>query len=164
MRPLAAVLLAAAVVAAASSLAQPAAAQPTPPTPATVEADSPAGVVARFHAALDAGDAAGAAAPLADEAVIYEEGHVERSKAEYVAGHLPSDIKFSQAVPSAVTARTALATDAVAYVVSETTTKGSYNGRAIDRIGLETMVLRRGPQGWRIVHIHWSSRAAPATP
>ena len=28
---------------------------------------------------------------------------------------------------------------------------------------LKSMVLRRTAEGWRIVHIHWSSRKAPAT-
>jgi ketosteroid isomerase-like protein len=28
----------------------------------------------------------------------------------------------------------------------------------VNSITLETMVLRRDADGWRIVHIHWSSR------
>jgi hypothetical protein len=38
----------------------------------------------------------------------------------------------------------------------------AFNGRPVDRLTVETMLLRRHADGWRIQHIHWSSRAAPA--
>ena len=38
-------------------------------------------------------------------------------------------------------------------------TTGQFNGRAVDRLTTETMVLKRLADGWRIHHIHWSSRA-----
>ncbi|HYE44575.1 MAG TPA: DUF4440 domain-containing protein [Caulobacter sp.] len=123
-------------------------------------AGDPAAAVADFHGALARGDGEAAAALLAEEAVIFEEGHVERSRAEYVAGHLPADMKFSAAVPATVTSRkTTLAGD-MALVLTEGAMRGAYNGKAVDRISIETVVLRRGPGGWRIVHIHWSGRPA----
>ncbi len=45
------------------------------------EAQEPAKAVDAFHAALAKGDGAAAAALLAEEALIYEGGHAERSKA-----------------------------------------------------------------------------------
>ena len=30
-------------------------------------------------------------------------------------------------------------------------------GRSVDSFDTETMVLHRSQEGWRIVHIHWSS-------
>ena len=48
----------------------------------------------------------------------------------------------------------------LATVISEGETTGTFKGKPIDSVTLETMTLRRGPDGWRIVHVHWSSRAA----
>src|SRR5215213_6277990 len=67
-----------------------------------------------FHSALRRGDAAGAAALLAEDALIFEEGGAERSRAEYVARHLAADIEFSGAVPGIVTSRSARASDGLA--------------------------------------------------
>jgi ketosteroid isomerase-like protein len=32
------------------------------------------------------------------------------------------------------------------------------DGKEATMLSTETMVLRRGTSGWKIVHIHWSSR------
>jgi ketosteroid isomerase-like protein len=34
---------------------------------------------------------------------------------------------------------------------------GEIDGKPLDLITTETMVLTREPEGWRIRHIHWSS-------
>jgi hypothetical protein len=36
---------------------------------------------------------------------------------------------------------------------------GTFQGRAVDLLGSELMVLSRSPDGWRIRAIGWSSRA-----
>lgn len=54
-----------------------------------------AAVVDAFHAALRRGDTRAAAALLSDDALIFETGGAERSKAEYAAHHLPADAEFS---------------------------------------------------------------------
>ena len=113
-----------------------------------------------FHAALRSGDSRTAAALLAADAVIYESGGVERSKAEYQASHLPADIEFSKAVPESLLRRSGAATASLAWIASEGRLSGTFRGKAVDRVTTETMVLRRTPRGWRIVHIHWSSAAA----
>src|SRR5215212_8672124 len=68
-----------------------------------VLARSAAAAVDAFHASLSRGDTHSAAALLAEDALIFEEGGVERNKAEYVARHLPADAAFSKTVSSAVT-------------------------------------------------------------
>ena len=85
---------------------------------------------------------------------------MERSKAEYAAHHLPADAVFSQAVKSLTTRRSGDAAGEMAWVSSEGRTTGTYKGKPIDRLTTETMVLRKAVDGWRIVHIHWSSAAA----
>lgn len=125
-----------------------------------VSARGAAATVDAFHAALHRGDTRSAAGLLADDALIFEQGGAERSRAEYSAHHLPADAAFSQGVQSTVTRRSAAATGRIAWIATEGRTTGTYKGRPIDQLTTETMILRYTPRGWRIVHIHWSSAAA----
>lgn len=125
-------------------------------------AEEPAGVVDSFHAALARGDTAAALALLSDDAVIYESGGVERGKAEYASHHLEADAAFSKAVPSQVTRRTGEAAGAVAWILTEGRTTGTFRDKPVDRVTTETAMLRRVGNGWRITHFHWSSAAAKA--
>lgn len=122
-------------------------------------ARSAASTVDAFHAALRRGDSAAALALVVEEALVFEEGRAERSKAEYAAHHAAADAAFSKAVPSVRSRRTGHAAGDLAWIASESRTKGNFKGRAVDRIMVETMVLRRTAGAWRIVHIHWSSSA-----
>lgn len=119
-----------------------------------------ASIVDGFHAALRRGDTQAALGFLAEEALIFEAGGVERGKAEYASHHLAADAAFSQAVPGTITRRAGEAAGNVAWITSEGRTAGTYKGKAVDRRTVETMVLRRTKAGWKIVHIHWSSAAA----
>ncbi|MFL6730446.1 MAG: nuclear transport factor 2 family protein [Sphingomicrobium sp.] len=119
----------------------------------------PEAVVDAFHAALAKGDTARAAALLADDALIFEEGGAERSKAEYAARHLPADAEFSKAVKAAMTRRASQSAGGMAWVASEGRVSGAFHGKAIDRLTTETMILHRTNRGWRIMHVHWSSAA-----
>lgn len=122
-------------------------------------APGPGGTVDAFHAALHRGDARGASALLADEALIFESGGVEHTKAEYAAHHLPADAEFSRGVSSVVMQRTVRATGNLAWVASEGRTTGTYNGKSIAVRTTETMILHKSGSSWRIVHVHWSSGA-----
>lgn len=117
----------------------------------------PAAVVDAFHAALHRGDTRAAAALLSEDALIYEAGVVERSKAEYVSQHLPADADFSKAVSSVVTRRSGHSDGGLAWVASEGRYSGTYHGKALNQRTTETMLLRRVGPSWKIVHVHWSS-------
>ena len=123
------------------------------------EAAGAATAVDAFHAALKAGDTAATLALLAPEVMIFEEGGAERSRDEYAAHHLGSDGAFAAASEATVARRSGWADGDVAWITSEGRTTGQFNGRAVDRLTTETMVLKRHGDGWRIHHIHWSSRA-----
>lgn len=110
-----------------------------------------------FHRALLGGDLQKAESLLAGDALIYESGGVERGKAEYASHHLPADAAFAKATNRTVTGRTGHAHGNIAWIATETTTTGTYKGRAINSISTETMVLRLESGVWRIAHIHWSS-------
>jgi len=144
------------------AMAAPLTAQPAPaPAVLSASAVSAAATVDAFHAALRRGDTRSAAALLADDALIFEEGGVERSKAVYAAHHLPADAEFSKAVRSVVGRRAGHSDGRLAWIASDGRTSGTYRGKAVDRVTTETMVLRRTGREWRIVHIHWSSAARP---
>jgi ketosteroid isomerase-like protein len=116
-----------------------------------------AATVDAFHAALQRGDARAAAALLADDALIFEQGGAERSKAEYAEHHLTADAEFSPSVSSVVMRRAGRSDGALAWIATEGRTSGTYKGKALDLNTTETMLLRRTGGTWRIVHIHWSS-------
>jgi len=132
-------------------------AKPSQASALSASARSVASTVDAFHAALRRGDTRSAAALLANDALIFEGGGVERSKAEYASHHLAADAAYTQAVPSILTRRAGDSTGSVAWIASEGRTTGTYKGKAVDRVTAETMVLRRTGRAWRIVHIHWSS-------
>jgi len=118
-----------------------------------------AAAVDAFHAALRRGDTRSAAALLVYDALIFEEGGAERSKADYVSQHLPADAAFSHVVSSTVTRRSGGSNGVFSWIASEGQMTGTYEGKAIDRRTTETMLLRRVGAKWKIVHIHWSSAA-----
>ena len=139
---------------------QVSAASPPPVAPATLPASprEAAAAVDAFHGALRRGDARAALALLADDATVFEEGRAERSKAEYALRHAEADAAFSKAVSSNLLSRTGHATADLALIASESRTRGRFRGQDVDRIMVESMVLRRDPKdAWKIVHIHWSS-------
>ena len=103
------------------------------------------------------GDTKTALSHLAENALIFEAGGVERGRQEYASHHLGADSAFSQAVPGKVTRRAGEAMGNVAWIATEGRTTGTYKGKAIDQVTTETMVLRRAVAEWKIVHIHWSS-------
>lgn len=116
-------------------------------------------VVDAFHTALGSGNADAVLALLSEDVVVLEEGGAERSREEYAGHHLPSDMAFAAATDAEVTRRTAWIADDTAWVLTEGRTSGQFNGRAVNRLTAETMILQRHADGWRIRHIHWSSRA-----
>lgn len=145
------------------ALAAPAAAAPAAPPADTVSAaaQAAAATVDAFHAALRRGDTGAASALLTDDALIFEEGRAERSKAEYAERHLGADAAFSQAVPGVVSRRRGDSAGDFAWIATEGRSKGRYRGAEVNRVTDETMVLRRVEGAWKIVHIHWSSAQSP---
>jgi ketosteroid isomerase-like protein len=123
-------------------------------------AATPIQTMQAFHAALAAGDQAAALALLSPDIVIFESGYVERSRAEYASHHLASDIAFSRATTMKVTRHSEQVDGNTASVLEETETRGTFNGEAVNAVGLESALLRKSGDGWVIVHLHWSTRKA----
>jgi len=110
-----------------------------------------------FQKRLAQGDVNGAAQLLDPSVLIFESGGAETSRAEYASHHLKSDAAFLKNAEVRRLSRTGNATGNFAWVATESELKTS-GAKPVDLISTETMVLQRGPEGWRVAHIHWSSR------
>jgi uncharacterized protein (TIGR02246 family) len=126
--------------------------------PHEAEAQDPAAVVDAFSGAIAAGDLDAAAALLADDVLVLESGGAERSKAEYLASHAAADAEFLKNAHVQRGERTVRTSGELAWVGTESEIHTASDGRMVTLLSTETMVLQRMAAGWRIVHIHWSSR------
>lgn len=126
-----------------------------------VDLSSPLAAVRAFHHALDEGDKAAVEAVLAPDVMIFESGYAERSFKEYEGHHMPADMEFAGGVSTKVSRTRVMEDGALAWVVSDRHTQGKWKDRDINSLTLETVVLRKEGDGWRIAHIHWSAREAP---
>ncbi len=127
---------------------------------ATAAAQTPEQTVAAFHTAVTGGDSAAAIQLLDPKVVIYESGGAEMSRDEFASGHLKADMQYAMATTRTIVDSHSEIVGDLAVVISRSTVTGTYREREVNSRGTETMVLRRGSNGWRIVHIHWSSRRA----
>ena len=146
------------IAALVTALVAPLAAQSTGKDAAAVLA-----VVDAFHAAMTAGNAAGLMQLVAPDAVFLEAGGVE-TRAQDQSSHLPADIEFEKSVSSKRSPSRVVVVGDAAWATSTSETVGTFQGRAIDSMGTELMVLSREAGGWRIRAVHWSSRAPALNP
>lgn len=156
-----AILALAAALTAASAFAagETKSANANAPLDTAILAEATAAVDA-FHAALKKGDKTAALAMLDDGVEIFEQGAVERSKAEYTAAHLEADMAFSAATKTSRTNRGGAILGNLAYITSESQVTGTVKGKPVNVMSIETMVLHKTGKTWKILHIHWSSRDA----
>lgn len=126
---------------------------------APAAATPPAETVDAFHAALQNGRTQAALKLLAPNALIFEAGHIERSAAEYAAGHLAGDAAHAAKTMTRSVARHCILGADQAVIATESVSAARDGSDT--RIGTETMVLVKNESVWRIAHIHWSSRKLP---
>lgn len=128
------------------------------------EAREAVATVDRFLAALAAGEIERAAAELDPELVVLEGGNAEFSKEQYLSLHAKLDAEFLKTATVETGYRRARVEGDLAWVASLTEVQSEHDGKPITIDGAESMVLKRGESGWRIVHIHWSSRVRTEEP
>jgi ketosteroid isomerase-like protein len=114
--------------------------------------------VDRFSAALSAGNLDRAAAELDSDLIVLESGGAEYSAAEYLGGHAKYDAEFLKLAKVTPVRRTARTSGTLAWVASESEIRAEKDGKPEVILSAETMVLQSTDAGWKIVHIHWSSR------
>ena len=130
----------------------------TPENEMPEAAKAAAATVDRFFAALSTGKLDKASAELDPDVIVLESGSVERSAAEYLGGHAKGDAEFLKGVQHKLLSRTAKVSAELAWVASESELHVQKDGKPVTILSTETMVLRSTDTGWKIVHIHWSSR------
>ena len=127
---------------------------------ATDDSAAVASAVEAFHTALAHGDAKAAMTLLAADAVILESGSAE-TRAEYESHHLPEDIAFAQTVHSNRSDVRIQIEGNTAWLTSRSKTEGSFEGKPVNSVGVESVVMTKTAAGWLIRAIHWSSHKAP---
>lgn len=110
-----------------------------------------------FHKALRTGKVEAAVEYLGPEAVVFEQGFINPSRAEYVSTQLQQAADFASRTERQVIRREAWQDGNIAWVLSSTMTVGIFDGRKVELEGAETMVMRKDGEGWKITHIHWSA-------
>jgi ketosteroid isomerase-like protein len=111
-------------------------------------------VVAAFGKALASGDSTAVLGSLHPDVVIFEGGGWE-TLADYRSGHLRADMRALQGVKQETLRDVIRVSGDLALSTREYATTTTTGER---RVGVETMVLLRANDGWKIRHIHWSSR------
>lgn len=127
------------------------------PAKATSEAES---ALDSFQAALAVGDKDAALARLAPEVVIFESGGAELSRDEYAHHHLEGDMEYLAATKTERIDRRSGSSGDLVWVLTRSKTTGTFRGKPVAMLGVESALLARSADGWRIVHLHWSSRPA----
>ncbi len=122
----------------------------------------PRDTVAAFHQALAAGDQQAVLDLLAPEVIIFESGGGEQTRDEYANHHLGADMEFAGATSRTVIDQQSGENGDTAWVLTRSETSGTFRDQEIESLGVETVILRGGEKGWRIIHLHWSSRAKKA--
>jgi ketosteroid isomerase-like protein len=128
------------------------------------EARAAVATVDRFFAALATGDLERAGAELDPDLIVLESGGGEYSAAEYLGGHAKHDAEFLEDAQLAPARRIARISGDLAWVASEAELHVQNDGEPATYATAETMVLRSTVDGWKIVHIHWSSRVKKPAP
>lgn len=119
---------------------------------------TPAEVVDAFHAALRNKDTAGALSLLDRGLVVYEFGTADPTVEAYAFRHLPFDMDVAVATQWKLETRKVGGEGGERWVLSTYRVTGRHaNGIPIDLTMLETVLLRRSGEAFRIVHFHWST-------
>lgn len=125
---------------------------------APAQDELPTDIVDQFHRALETNNTAGALALLARDVVVFEFGLVDPTLEAYAFAHLPFDMDYKQQTNWEQTSRRMGGAGDIRWVLTTYRVTGDLGeaGR-IDEAHLETMILQRISDAWRIVHMHWSS-------
>ena len=143
--------------------------RPGPVTKLTTGAGQAAGDAASVESWLRGYDAAFMTRDVAKlagfyhpDVTIYEGGGVNNGWADYRDNHLGPELKAFQDLQFAHsnTKVTLLPGGESAYATSRYTIKAKMGDRLLDSEGLETLLLVKSADGWKIRHSHTSSRPA----
>jgi ketosteroid isomerase-like protein len=131
--------------------------------PAQPAANDEAGVTAAvkaFQTAMDTGDAPTVMRYIADDALMMEGGTIE-NRMQYETDHLPADLEFAKGMKATRMPVQQTVRGDVAWARTSTEFRGTYEGKPLALLSLETMVLTRETDGWKVRALHWSGQRLP---
>jgi ketosteroid isomerase-like protein len=131
--------------------------------PTQSPADDEAAVAAAakaFQTAMDTGDAPTVMRYIADDALMMEGGTIE-TRMQYEENHLPADLEFAKGMMAKRMPVQQTVRGDVAWVRTSTEFRGTFEGKPLALLSLETMVMTREPEGWKIRALHWSGMRLP---
>ena len=119
---------------------------------------TPAEVVDAFHTALRNKDTAAALSLLDRGLVVFEFGTADPTMEAYALRHLPFDMDVAVATRWKLETRRLGGEGNERWVLSTYRVTGRRaDGSALDLAMLETVILRRSGDAFRIAHFHWST-------
>lgn len=113
--------------------------------------------MAAYHQAILDGDIDAASSMLGEDLVLFEDGIAEKSKGDYVKGHLKADIEFSAKAKRKLLSQTSWIEGDTATIASSYDFKTKYKRASYHITSLETATLKMRDGKWVIVHVHWSN-------
>lgn len=96
------------------------------------------------------------------EVTIFEGGGVNNGWADYRDHHLGPELRTFENLQFTHRNVTVHLLGETAYITSEYALKARVNDRDVDSSGLETLVLVKSGDGWKIRHSHTSARRRPS--
>ena len=111
-----------------------------------------------LYTGLKTGDTELVQAILDPQVLIFESGGVESSLKEYASHHMGADMAFMANMSREIVSRKVIEQGDICVIATQAKLSGTYRDKQVDSVSDETLVLQRKEQGWRITHIHWSSR------
>ncbi len=122
---------------------------------AAQRAATPVDAIDAFHAALREGNDAGAITLLDRGLIVFESGNTNPDLDDYVNQHMAGDKNYAAKYQWTVEDRTVGGEGDHFWVFSTYRLTRRFSQ---DEVLLETALLQRTGDSFRIVHIHWSSR------
>ena len=113
-------------------------------------------VVSQLHEALLAGEQEVIKDILDDQVLIFEGSGAERSYSEYASHHMMSDMAFLSKMNIELIERQIMIRGDIAIASSRSKINGQYKDMNIDKISIETLVLEKKNNQWKVVRVHWS--------
>ena len=126
-------------------------------TACTDESRSPVSVIDDFHQSLKKRDSALALSVLARDVVVFESGRSDPGRDDYAVSHLALDLKLATQAEWTLVNRRFGGSDKESWVLSAYQVKGRVDGVPVNRVYLETAIVRNIGGMNRIIHLHWSS-------
>lgn len=128
--------------------------------PASDARASPSKIADELFTALRAGDEKTVRQLLDPAVLIFESGGAEAGLEDYAAHHMPHDMTFLATLNSEPVSRQVFDYGDHAIVASRSRLRSDSQGKRVNLLSTETLLLERQDTQWRVAHVHWSSGAA----